>query len=150
MAYAPASRRGARMAKNDHQPAARLAAWRKHVREGWSEVFFSAQPADGGIRRIGETIELDAVLNPRGLSDIEMRVEVVYGPEDEGLRHDLHVVAMEEVERYDDGGVRYRARFVPEISGRLAYGVRAYPLHEQLANPFDAHAIRWAASSERR
>jgi len=148
-AYAPASLRGARMMKNGHQPAARLAAWRKHVREGWSEVFFSAQPADGGIRRIGETIELDAVLNPRSLADIDLRVEVVYSPEDEALRHDLHVVPMEEVERYDDGGIRYRARFVPEISGRLAYGVRAYPLHEHLANPFDAHAIRWAASSER-
>ncbi len=145
MAYAPASRRGARMARDDHQPAARLAAWRKHVREGWSEVSLSAQPAEGGPRRIGEPIELDAVLNPRSLADVEMRVEAVYGPEAEALRHDLKIVPMEEIERYDDGGVRYRARFVPTISGRLAYAVRAYPLHEDLANPFDAHAIRWAS-----
>jgi len=143
--YAPASKRGVRMAENQYQPAAKLAAWRKHVRDGWSEVFFAAQPSARGVKRIGDTIELEAVLNPRSLEDVDMRVEVVYGPEQKGLREELHVEPMHEIERYDDGGVRYRATFTPRLSGRLAYGVRAYPVHPDLAHPFDAHAVRWAS-----
>lgn len=144
-AYGPASERGRRMEAHGFQPAAKLAAWRKHVREGWSEVFFAADASERGVKRVGDELVLEAVLNPRGLADVEMRVEVVYGPESDGLQRDLHVVPMDEVERYDDGGVRYRARFAPHLSGRLAYGVRAYPVHPDLAEPFDAHAVRWAS-----
>lgn len=143
-AYAPASRRGVRMAASHYQRATHLAAWRKRVREGWPEVSFSAQGGVGGIRRVGDELEFDAVLNPRGLTDVAMRVEVVYGPESKGLRENLHAVEMEPVERFDDGGIHYRARFAPGLSGRLVYGVRAYPVHEDLAEPFDAHAVRWA------
>jgi starch phosphorylase len=144
-AYAPASRRGARMSENQHQRAIELASWRRRVHAGWSEVYFDADPAQGGVRRIGDEIEIDATFHPRELSDVDVRVEVVYGPERGELASDLHAVAMREVERYDDGGVLYRVRFAPEISGRLAYGVRVYPVHPDLASPFDAHAIRWAS-----
>ena len=144
-AYAPASRRGSRMAENGFEPAGRLAAWRKHVRENWSEVFFGAEASVRGVHRVGDELELEAVLHPRALSDVDMRVEVVYGPESEGLQHDLHVAPMEAVERLEDGGIRYRACFRPDLSGRLAYGVRAYPVHPDLAEPFDVHAVRWAS-----
>lgn len=143
--YAPASRRGARLAEDGFQPAARLAAWRKHVREAWGEVYFEAETAGDAVRRIGDEVEIEAVFHPRSLANVEVRAEVVYGPEDDALEHGLRTVEMEATERYDDGGVRYRARFAPELSGRLAYGVRVYPVHEDLANPFDAHAIRWAS-----
>lgn len=144
-AYAPASRRGARMVENGHRRAIELAAWRRHVHAGWSGVYFDAEPAQGGVRRIGDEIEIEATFHPRELADVDVRVEVVYGPERGELTSDLHAVPMNEVERYDDGGVLYRVRFAPEISGRLAYGVRVYPLHPDLASPFDAHAIRWAS-----
>jgi starch phosphorylase len=143
--YAPASRRGVRMAKDGYQPAARLAAWRKHVREGWGEVFFAAETPERAVRRIGDEVEIEAVYHPRSLADVDVRVEVVYGPERDGLSRGLRTVPMEPLESYDDGGIRYRARFAPELSGRLAYGVRVYPVHEDLANPFDAHAVRWAS-----
>jgi hypothetical protein len=48
------------------------------------------------------------------------------------------------VKVYSDGGCLYRACVKPEVSGRLVYGVRAYPVHEALVSPFDAQAIRWA------
>jgi starch phosphorylase len=144
-AYAPASRRGARMVENGHRRAIELASWRRRVHAGWSEVYFDADPAQGGVRRIGDEIEIEATFHPRELADVDVRVEVVYGPERGELAADLHAVPMDEVERYDDGGVLYRVRFAPEISGRLAYGVRVYPVHPDLASPFDAHAIRWAS-----
>ena len=139
----PASRRGAAMQENDYAKARQLAAWSKHVKEAWPSVYFTAQPAEERVRRIGDEVEVTAVLN-LGELESEVRVELVYGPAEDALEQNLHRVALEEVERYPDGGHRYRVRFQPELSGRLAYGVRVYPVNELLTSPFEARAIRWA------
>ena len=142
--YAPAARRGETMAAHGFRKATELAAWRKHVAAHWPEVYFSAKPVEDQLRRIGEELEVSAVLNPRDLSDDEIRVEVVYSTEEDALQRNLHVVPMRKVDGYPDGGTLYRARFRPEASGRLAYGVRAYAVHPLLVTPVDAHAVRWA------
>ena len=43
-----------------------------------------------------------------------------------------------------DGSVVYGARFTPDLSGRLAFGVRVYPVHEDLVSPWDV-GVRWAS-----
>jgi len=141
--YAPASRRGRAFAADDGALAADLAGWRKRVAEHWSTVHFQGHPLEKGARRIGDELEVEAVFNPRGLRGEDIVVELVYGLERDGLQHRLHRVPMERRETYPDGGERYVARFAPAISGRLVYGVRAYPTHPGLAHPFDALAIRW-------
>jgi len=141
--YAPASERGRAFAADDGALAADLAAWRKRVAEHWSTVHFQGQPLAGGVRRIGDRLEVEAVFNPRALRGDAITVELVYGLEQGGLQHGLRRVPMERLETFADGGERYVARFAPEISGRLVYGVRAYPTHPGLAHPFDALAIRW-------
>jgi len=141
--YAPASRRGRAFAADDGALAADLAGWRKRVAEHWSTVHFQGRPLEKGARRIGDELEVEAVFNPRGLRGEDIVVELVYGLEGDGLQHGLHRVPMERRESYPDGGERYVARFAPAISGRLVYGVRAYPTHPGLAHPFDALAIRW-------
>jgi starch phosphorylase len=141
--YMPASDRSAAFAADDHALATDLAAWRKEVAEHWPTVYFQGRPAADGVHQVGDPIEVEAVLNPRGLRGKPMVVEVVYGLEADGLQHGLHLVPMTHEETYPDGGERYVARFRPAISGRLAYGVRAYPTHPGLANPFDGLALRW-------
>lgn len=142
--YQPAARRGGLLAADGYRGAIELAAWRARVAKQWPEVYFGAKPVEDTLRRIGEDFEVSAVLNPRGLSDDEIRVEVVYSSEGDALQHGLHVVPMDKLESYADGGTLYRARFTPELSGRLAYGVRAYAVHPTLASPVDAAAVRWA------
>ena len=141
--YAPASTRGRAFAADDGALAADLAAWRKRVGEHWSTVHFQGHPLEAGVRRIGDELEVEAVLHPRGLREEPITVELVYGPESGELQRGLHRVAMARVETFPDGGERYLARFTPDVSGRLVYGVRAYPTHPGLANPFDAMAVRW-------
>jgi len=68
----------------------------------------------------------------------------VYSLESDELRTGLHKVPMNQVSQDNDGTLHYRATFSPEISGRLAYGVRVYPANETLTSPFDIQAIRWA------
>ncbi|MFA7460236.1 MAG: alpha-glucan family phosphorylase, partial [Trueperaceae bacterium] len=141
--YAPASRRGTEMNADGHAKARRLAAWSKHVAEAWPSVYFTAQPAEERVRRIGDEVEVSAVLNLGELQSA-VRVELVYGPAADGLEENLQRVELQQVEEYPDGGHLYRVRFQPSISGRLAYGVRVYPVNELLTSPFEARAIRWA------
>ncbi len=141
--YAPASARGVAFAEDGYALAGELAAWRKKVLEHWPTVYFEGHPATDGVRHVGDAIEVEAVLNPRGLLGADLVVEVVYGLEGDGLQRHLHRAPMNHVETYPDGGHRYVARFAPTISGRLVYGVRAYPVHPGLANPFDGLALRW-------
>jgi starch phosphorylase len=143
-AYAPASERHAHMSAQDWTRAKELAAWRKHVHEAFPRVVLSAQPVPDEVRRTGDEIALEAVVNPQSLSRDELCVEVVYTSEDDALREGLHRVPMVAVDDLSDGSVRFRAVFTPAITGRIAYGIRAYPQHELLPSPFDAHAIRWA------
>lgn len=141
--YAPASDRGRAFAADEGALAADLAAWRKRIAEHWSTVHFQGHPLEKGARRIGDELEVEAVFNPRGLRGEAIVIELVYGLERDGLQRGLHRVPMEKVQTYPDGGERYVARFAPAISGRLVYGVRAYPTHPGLAHPSDAVAIRW-------
>ncbi|MEX2536709.1 MAG: alpha-glucan family phosphorylase [Trueperaceae bacterium] len=142
--YHPASQRGRRMAAADHAAAAELAKWRAQVEKHWSGIYLSAKPEDDARIKAGDEVTVEVVLHPGELDDIDIRVEVVYSSEAEALRSGLHREVMECGETYPDGGRLYRATFQPNLSGRLVYGVRAYPVNDLLANPFDAHAVRWA------
>ncbi|HKI56878.1 MAG TPA: alpha-glucan family phosphorylase [Trueperaceae bacterium] len=142
--YQPASQRGRAMRANGHRAATELAAWRKRVTEQWPAAHFSAQPMEDRLRRIGEELEVTAVLDAQELPEDEVRVELVYSRDEAELEHDIHVVPMARVDAHPDGGSVYRARFTPQVSGRLAYGVRAYAVHPALADAADSGAVRWA------
>lgn len=141
--YAPASRRGQIMSENNYAKARELAAWNKHVLDTWPSVFFSAQPVEERVRRIGDEVEVTAVLH-LGQLNSDVRVELVYSQASDQLEQNLKRVPLEAVEDYPDGGRLYRVRFKPRLSGRLAYGVRVYPVTELQGSPFESRAIRWA------
>jgi starch phosphorylase len=142
--YAPASVRGKIFAQSDYQVAKELTKWRKKIDDEWPEIYFSAKPLEEQLHRVGDKIQIEAVLHPRGFSQSELRVELVYTLEEDALGRGLHTVEMKHVRSYPDGGKLYRALFKPEISGRLVYGLRVFPWNDHLASPFDANAIRWA------
>jgi starch phosphorylase len=142
--YVPASERGAAMQADDCAAATELAQWRARIFAAWPSLYFSAHVLPDEIHRIGEAFTVEAVLHPRNVSPQELRVELVYSLEADGLETHLHTVPMNCVQSYSDGGCLYRARFQPEISGRLVYGVRVYPVHEHLSSLFDVGCIRWA------
>lgn len=146
--YAPASERGAVLAANEHEGAKKLAAWKGRVSRLWPKVELTAQPLVERRAHMGDAVEVSATLSLGGLSLSEVVVEAVYGPEPAGLETRLEKVRMTpEPAQNDSGPVRFSAVFQPLLSGRLVYGVRAYPVNELLASPFDVRAITWAAPS---
>jgi starch phosphorylase len=142
--YHPASERGRRLSAEGAAAAAGLAAWRARVAKHWPGIYLSAKPSSETSRRADEEMSVEVVLNPGELADLDIRVEFVYSSDEDNLRTGLELVPMELVDTFPDGGRSYRAVFRPRLAGRLVYGVRAYPVNDLLASPFDAHAIRWA------
>jgi glycogen phosphorylase len=140
--YVPMSRRSLALA-HDAASATDLAAWRRGVAEAWPGVSVRADGVDEALREVGDELTVQALVEPAGLSPDDLLVEVVYGPESEGLERALVRVPMTCVGRDGGSALRYRARFTPEGTGRMAYGVRVIATHPLLASPFDAHAIRW-------
>lgn len=142
--YAPASQRHRYFVKDAYELAKDLAAWKYRVQQGWHTLHLSAKSSTEQRYKMGDSLMFEAVLQPRELADLDLRVELVYSHEKDELKQHIYTVAMQETERFDDGTRRYEARFVPEISGELVYGIRVYPFHEHMLSPFDSGAIRWA------
>ena len=146
--YAPASLRGRQFAANNAALATELATWRKRMREQWPNVHFQAKAAAAVLHTVGERLEVEALLHPRGVALDDIVVELVYAAEEptsgEDLQRGLRYALMEIVGEDPDGAVRYRVDFTPDISGRIVYGVRAYPTHPGLAHPLEAGMLRWA------
>jgi starch phosphorylase len=142
--YVPASERALRMSADSFCRARELASWRRQLRNNWHGIYFSVRSPQDSVKTMGDSLEVEAVLNPRAIDFADLRVELVYSPEADGLKHNLVTVPMEAVETYPDGGCVYRVRFTPKLTGRLAYGVRVYPVHPDLVSPFDMGMIRWA------
>ena len=147
--YVPASDRGSRMAGSNFKAAVRLARWRRVIDEVWTGIYLSADRVEGATVQLGDAIVVEAELHPSGLGDIEVRVEVVYSLESDELKRRLYTVPLKETDPLTDGRRTFKASFSPKLSGRIVYGVRAYPVHPDLVNPFDALAIRWARGADK-
>ncbi|MEZ4605925.1 MAG: hypothetical protein R2865_03735 [Deinococcales bacterium] len=108
-----------------------------------AQPYFQAEPIADQLHQVGENLEMEAVLNSRGIDHQDLKVELVYSAAQDELKHHLYTVPIG-AKTYDDGAVRYQASFKAKISGRLCYGIRVYPSHENLTSPFDSGLIRWA------
>ncbi len=139
--YLPASEREQRLRAGD--AARRLAEWRSRVARQWRDVAVEARLESGEVARAGEKVAVSARVEAPGWAPDELAVEVVYSRAADALQHRLRTVPMS-VATSVDGALVYRAEFVPELSGRLAFGVRARPVNDLLAHPQDAHAVTWA------
>ena len=142
--YAPAAERTRKLSESDHAAARELANWRGRVQRDWHGVHVNAKTVQERLARVGETLNIEATVQPGDFAAHELCVELVYSPAADGLERNLRTVTLTCADAHSGDGCSYRASFTPELSGQLAYGVRVYPLHPALVSPFEAHAIRWA------
>ncbi|HLV12719.1 MAG TPA: alpha-glucan family phosphorylase [Trueperaceae bacterium] len=139
--YLPGSVRERRLRAGD--AARRLAEWRGRVARSWPEVTVSARLESPAVTDAGERVVVGAEVTAPGWEPEELAVEVVYSHADDALQRRLRVAPMT-LASGADGRYSYRAEFAPELSGRLAYGVRVRAVNDLLTHPQDAHAVTWA------
>lgn len=138
--YRPLAQRQQRLSADDFAGARQLAAWRSSVAGWWAQVKLSARVTGPGL--LGQPSRVDAQVHGADPA-ADIRVELLYrhadGPESEPLR----TVRLEEQE--PDGEARtFAAEFLPELSGRLVYGVRVVPESDLLHHAADAGFLTWA------
>ncbi len=139
--YVPASLRERELKAADG--ARRLAEWRARVGRDWRSVDLRARLGDGAVAGSGDRVVVEAELTAPGWDPSEVAVEVVYSRAADGLQRGIRTVRMDLVSR-SDGTHVFQSSFVPELSGRLAFGVRAFPVSDLIAHAADAHAVTWA------
>ena len=92
--YAPAAERARQLSAKEYAPAEALAEWRRKVQNSWHGVYVSAKPLQTASARIGEALQIEAVVNLRDFEQGTLCVELVYSPEADALEHNLHTVTL--------------------------------------------------------
>lgn len=146
--YAPATARAAVMQAADFSAARELAAWTAQLAAEWPQVQLQASldagVAGSGIEQ-GASIAVSAELRSVP-ADVPVQVELVYGLEADGLQQNLRTVQLTRATAGSavSGQERWTLEFQPELTGRLVYGVRVFPLQPLLADQFNSGFLTWA------
>lgn len=149
--YAPAAARAREFAAGDFVLASELAQWKGGLQGTWPAVQLTASVTGPSELTAGDRLSVTARLTgPAPKPKDALRVELVYGVETDGKLQDQRVVQLTPTgpDRGEgqSGSREFSADFNVELTGRLAYAVRAYPLNDSLASQFDSGFITWAAS----
>jgi starch phosphorylase len=152
--YEPAAAQAAAVDGPGHKPARDLAAWKQHVRAGWSQVTFVEVDAPGadvvtadvvtaGVKR---PVKVRVALGTLSVEDVT--VQLIHGPIDSegeiaGSPEAIDLVPDGDV-RNDDGSITYVGTYEVDIAGPHGCAVRAFPSHPLLASPFELGLIAWA------
>jgi len=139
--YAPAARRGRRLAAEGGAAARELARWKQQVSTAWPQL--GMELLDEPPRQLAQDqrVRLRLRLRLAGLRAEDVTVECLVGRN--GAEHFEAVLCA----RLDPGPVRdgqtvYALDLQP-LSGMQHYRIRAYPRHPLLSHPFETGCMRW-------
>ncbi len=142
--YLPAMRNFVALRADGFRLAREMAAWRRRVREAWSQVAMAVDAPEWQRLRVGDAFTVRARVTLGPLSPEDVRVEVVWGrPDDKGELRDIHRVPLVPA-RQEGDVVLYEGEVRVAEGGDFAYGVRVYPYRPELPHPFDVGLILWA------
>jgi glycogen phosphorylase len=144
--YMPLVERSRKLMEDDWAQARSLAAWRRRVRNNWSQV--QVESVDGDLPtelRVGQLFRASARVNLGNLKPEDVRVELYAGlvnPSGELVRGEA--VAMSATAPLGDNCYRYEAEASRATSGRHGCTVRVLPYHPDLVTLFQTGMVRWA------
>jgi starch phosphorylase len=149
--YLPTHHRYHRLAADGYSKAKSLAAWKKVVREAWSEVRIENLDTDPQMETelaIGDEIHARARVHLGSLNPEDVSVQLFLGQ----LGTGGEIVEAEAVPMYlvgsgEKGAHEYESREVRcTKSGLQGYTLRVLPNHPDLATPFLPGLVAWAKS----
>jgi starch phosphorylase len=138
--YAPAARASREMAREGHDPARALAAWKERVRRAWAGVNVASVQA--GADPDGLEVQAEVSLGELGEGDVE--VQAGYGPLD---RHEqIQALRWQPLSPAgaENGGRVYRGTLAAGLSGEFGCVVRVVPRHEAVASPAELGLVTWS------
>lgn len=123
-----------------------LAAWEQRIRSGWPEVHVRADTTPPQTVKVGEKVDVTALVTLGNLQPDDVRVELYVGRLNaEGEIVEASTVPMDFVERSGSGECIFAARAVGcSMSGLHGYTVRVTPDHQDVPTAFWTGLITWA------
>ncbi len=144
--YLPTAERHAAFVEKGLKRAKEFAAWKKHIRSGWSGIAVREVRLDRTEDlKVAEQIGAHAVIDLGSLSPSDVRVELYYGGLNSAGEFDNPKTAVMPHAGAVDGNVhRFETAVKFETSGRVGHTVRILPAHRDLDNPFREGLLLWA------
>ncbi len=142
--YMPHSDYSKVLKANNYEQARVLAAWKDSIGQRWNDVGIESVSDSSGELRVGELMQIEAVVKLAGIKPEEVIVEVYHGGLDlAGEIKQRRLVQMGLVEIMGDGRYRYKVGIPCAYSGRHGYAVRMRPMHERMSQMFEPGWVIW-------
>jgi len=159
--YEPAAVAADELSAERHRRAKDLAAWKRRVVDGWSdvsvgEIVSDSQAADLGSNR---RVSADVVLGALSPADVDVQlVHGAVGPTDELTDTSIVTMDMRADATADEGPPpaagrstaavhRYEGSFTCERAGNYGFTVRVVPAHPDLSTFAELGRVAWAVHS---
>jgi starch phosphorylase len=144
--YIPGMKRTQNLSQNKFEKARRLAAWKAHLKDGWSGIEverIGAEPL--GTVPVGATIKVSTSVRLGTLKPSDVAVQIYEGRVDaNGEIVDAEVVEMERDGSKPDGSNNYTGAFRTAEAGQYGLTIRVLPKNEDLSGPLEPGLIFWA------
>jgi starch phosphorylase len=153
LCYQPSLERSQRLAEANLERAKALAAWKEEIRGQWQQIRIKRAWTDGperedsqrGLIRVGDQLQVQALLHLGKLKPTDVVVELFYGPLDgEGRITRGQSTPMLIAQSKGKGGYVFAGAISCRSSGRHGYALRVVPRHEDLGHPFEMGLVLWA------
>ncbi|MFZ5557821.1 MAG: alpha-glucan family phosphorylase [Pseudomonadota bacterium] len=144
--YVPAARQGVVYAADGYENAKQMALWKSRVRIAWPGVGLRRVDAAETRIRYGGEVEFTVAVRLNGLEPDDVAVELLLERTTRAGNRLPNATAFRfsPVGSADAAGEHlYRLQLKPELCGKLAYMIRAYPHHPLLTHPFELGMMAW-------
>jgi starch phosphorylase len=144
--YQPQYQHTKRIKEDDYKLAKELAAWKFWVSSIWDDIEVKDIQIAHGITnplKIGQDYPAKVIIDLKGLSCQEVGLELVITINGNNQPPKL-VEKMEfDVESYEDGIAVYVLNVNIQKSGTYSYGLRLFPINENLEHRQDFRYVKW-------
>jgi starch phosphorylase len=146
--YMPNAVAAMKLAEDRYANGLKYAAWRSKVESAWGKVEIRDVSISSQTVKVGENMQVTALVKLDQLTPDDVSVEVFYGRLDtRGEFKSGESVPMLASGPGPDGTQRFEASLKYHTSGDRGVSVRVLPKHPLLASPFQPGIIRWANGS---
>jgi glycogen phosphorylase len=143
--YIPAYLRGQKLWADGLHKSFELAHAKDRLRQLWPDVkIVSVHTSGNGHFKVGESMQVDAMVELGDLSPDEVKVQLYCGPiTSSGAIERATPMDMQHSRQMAPGRHVYIGRVDCKTSGRQGFAIRVLPGYEDLATPFEPGLILW-------
>jgi starch phosphorylase len=141
--YLPAINTSRLLLADNGKHADELACWKQAVDKQWPDVTIRRMDDSPEVIRQGNELRIKVGVKLNGLDSEDVFVECLMGRHNDrnGFEvlscYQLHATGSEQDETI------YETGFTPQLSGLVAYQLRAFPYHRYLCHPFETGYMKW-------